>query len=145
MAQHPAEGEDEDAEGDAARHNDHSNHPIRQPVVLDGDLHRSTSQAPASMQPFIMMNGIKRGEHRTLCLQSEPPKPSAHSQAPRLQTPWPEQKLRSKQESVGITRSVMQLLQHSEGAIGTYSPNWDLLQYGKCQADGDRLLDWMPH
>ena len=63
---------------------------------------------------------------RTRLLQSGPPKPSKQSQLPRLQTPRPEQKLRSEQESRGWMVLDRQVLQHWAGAIGT-SPRAVLL------------------
>ena len=64
---------------------------------------------------------------QTWLLQSGPPKPSKQSHVPKLQTPWPEQKLRSEQESKGWMVLDRQVLQHCAGAMGT-SPIAVILQ-----------------
>lgn len=54
--------------------------------------------------------------------QSGPAQPARHWQEPSVQMPWPEQKLRSSQESIGCTVSDRHILQHCAGPIGTNSP-----------------------
>ena len=78
------------------------------------------SSSPALVEDTqVSTSSLKEEMAQTWLPQSGPPYPSKQSQLPRLQTPCPEQKLRSEQESSGWMVFDRQVLQHRAGAIGT--------------------------